>query len=305
MAKQTNPQQLLETAAATLAQAPKISFSTTFVAHENSELHPASSSSASLHVQCDVDRVARKAHMVTIESYPHGSATNEYYYDGDVSYVRTGNGWRKSALSAAAAERLYARGGAFHLLNLDSIGTPELKGAEGARTTMTFRIPANSLQNAVTAAPGAPQSVFGDAVVQVELAPNGRTIDLLRIESNAARAADDDQLSGRQTTEVHVRILAPNFQVVIPDSVRATATTLGAEELALASSDTAFACWCTGCAACAACLACLACISCIACIFPPALVPVTATAAGAAVATAIAASTAISTGVATGIQSGQ
>lgn len=305
MTKQTNPRQLLETATATLGQAPKVSFSTTFVTHENSERNPASSSSVSLHVQCDVDRVARRAHMVTVESYPHGSATNEYYYDGDVQYVRVGNGWRKSALSAAAAERLYARGGAFHLLNLDSIGTPELNTAEGSRPTLTFRLPAAALQNAAPAAADAPASVFGDAVVQVELAPNGRTIDLLRVETSAARAAGDDELSGRQTTEVHVRILGPGFQVVIPDSVRKTAVLLGAEELALASTDTALACWCTGCAACAACLACLACISCIACIFPPALIPVTAAASGAAIATAIAASTAISTGVATAIQSGQ
>ena len=304
MAKQTNPRQLLETATATLGQAPKVSFSTTFVTHENSENNPGSSSSLSLQVQCDVDRVARKAHMVTIESYPHGSATNEYYYDGDVQYVRMGNGWRKGALSAAAAERLYARGGAFHLLNLDSIGTPELSTGQGTRPTLTFRLPASALQNAAPAAAGAPASVVGDAVVQVELAPNGRMVDVLRVETSAVREAGDDQLSGHQKTEVHVRILAPSFQVVIPDSVRKTAVLLGAEELALASTDTAFACWCTGCAACAACLACLACISCIACIFPPALIPVTATAAGAAVATAIAASTAISTGVATGIQSG-
>jgi len=305
MAKQTNPRQLLETATATLGQAPKVSFSTMFVTHENSERDPAASSSVSIHIQCDVDRVARRAHMVTIESYPHGSATNEYYYDGDVQFVRVGHGWRRGALSAAAAERLYARGGAFQLLNLDSIGTPELKAGQGTRPTLTFHLPAAALRNAAPAATDAPTSVFGDAVVQLELAPNGRTIDLLRIETSAVRPAGADQLSGHQTTEVHVRILGPSFQVVIPDSVRKTAVMFGAEELALASTDTAFACWCTGCAACAACLACLACISCIACIFPPALVPVTATAAGAAIATAIAASTAISTGVATAIQSGQ
>jgi hypothetical protein len=304
MAKQTNPRQLLETASATLGQAPKVSFSTNFITDETSEQNPATSSSVSLHVQCDVDREARKAHMVTIESYAHTSATNEYYYDGDVEYIRFGNGWRRSALSAAAAERIYGRGGAFQLLGIESIGTPELNAAQNGRTTLTFRVPAATLRAAAPAAENAPQAVVGDATVQVELAANGRTIDLVRVESTATRAVGDDQLTGRQTTEVHVRILSPSFQIVIPESVRANAFTVGAEELALISQDAAFACWCTGCAACTACLACLACLGCLACIFPPALVPVTATSAGAAIASAVAAATAISTGVASGIQSG-
>lgn len=304
MAKQTNPRQLLETATATLGQAPKVSFSTLLVSEESSERDPSTSSSASLQMHCDIDRSTRKAHMVTIESYPHASATNEYYFDGDVEYVRLGNGWRKSALSATAAERLFARGGAFQLLGIESVGTPELAGTQDGRNTLTFRVPAATLQNAAPAAANAPQQVVGDAVVKVELAPNGRTIDVLRVESNASRDVGDDRLTARQTTEVHVRILSPSFQIVVPESIRATAFSVGAEELDLMNQDAAFACWCTGCAACAACLACLACISCLACFFPPALIPVTATAAGAAVATAIAASTAISTGVATGIQAG-
>lgn len=307
MTASDTPQQLLERVQRTLRGAPKLSFSSHLVVHAHRRGETASTQTVTVDVHCDVDRQAQAAHLVVVESQPHATTQHEIYYQGRCQYIRLADGaWRKATLAEDAARRVFALGGP-GAFDLGPLAERSLEAVDrGGVVTLRTELPAAEL---AAVGPEVPEGeaaagatrLLGDAKMALDVDADSGFPRALRV----LVAGGEGDEAYRQELTVTVRELAPSFKVVLPSSVRANALELGSEDLGLQSADAALACWCTGCAACAACVACAACISCIACIFPPALAPVTAAAAGTAIATAVAASTAISTATATAIQQGQ
>lgn len=298
--KKATPFELLDQAQAALSNTPKIAFTSTFVARAHSQDPSMTPAAALTTVRCEIDHTARKAHLMIHQGNPSGSGDMDIYYDSATQYIRFGSGWRKGATPVEIQEQLF--GGPPHAA---FVGITALRGrtfqiANSGRphaVALVSDITPDEVASVVSASDANAAAIkFDSARLTVEIDQATSFPDRIKVEASGSAGLDQ-----YHSLDVNIRPLDNSFQVRIPAETSNALTTAVAQDLSLAPVAEA-SCWCTGCAACAACVACAACISCLACIFPPALVPVTAAAAGSAIAAATAIATGASVGVATAVQ---
>lgn len=258
----------------------------------------------------EINRSKRLAHLTVSEHHSHTSSRTEIYYSGDVQYVRAEGRWIKNKVAPEAVQRIFCTGDSASIANLSSFADRPFEISENRAAgtyTLTSVIGREEFAKAISLEGPAMDALGGLDEVRFELEiDRGNFFPYsLGVEGCGSCGSGKEQVTHHQAGQMKIRRLNPDFSIRIPTEAMAAPQIPGTEAVGLASAEAAFACWCTGCAACTACVACAACIACVACIFPPALAPVTASAATSAILAATAVAVSASTGIATAIQQGQ
>lgn len=256
------------------------------------------------HIFCEVDRIAKTAYLKITEGYQHANNTMEMYYINDHQYVRTADSWIENCIKKEDTDRIFGRNDLLFDLNLlKSQSVSITKTADNLhQVTAIIPITGKQFSDTVASLGNAAQlnQKIADTQLEITIDLPGYFIDSMKINGNNTVAEGGQNIQSTESLNLSLSPLAPDYHIVFPASL--IAHPRNSEMLNLAANAGTANCLCTGCIACVACVACAACISCIACIFPPALVPVTAFAAGSAISVATSVAVGASTGIATANQ---